>query len=76
MCNDGSIKLNLLCCFSLPGSGIVTRRPLVLQMIHIDPEDRKSAAGEGEGINVALNHLKIKCCIIINYINAVRPYHC
>ncbi|XP_033116387.1 dynamin-1-like protein [Anneissia japonica] len=30
------------------GNGIVTRRPTVLQLVHIDPEDRKAVLGEGE----------------------------
>ncbi|XP_071495729.1 LOW QUALITY PROTEIN: dynamin-1-like protein [Diadema antillarum] len=30
------------------GSGIVTRRPLVLQMIHVDPQDKRGASGDGE----------------------------
>ncbi|XP_030827871.1 dynamin-1-like protein [Strongylocentrotus purpuratus] len=30
------------------GNGIVTRRPLVLQMVHVDPEDKRGASGEGE----------------------------
>lgn len=44
-----SVLENLVGRDFLPrGSGIVTRRPLVLQMIHVDAEDRKNAAGEGE----------------------------
>lgn len=44
-----SVLENLVGRDFLPrGSGIVTRRPLVLQMIHVDPEDKKHAAGEGE----------------------------
>ncbi|PIK41679.1 putative dynamin-1-like protein isoform X2 [Apostichopus japonicus] len=44
-----SVLENLVGRDFLPrGSGIVTRRPLVLQMIHVDPEDKKNAAGEGE----------------------------
>nr|XP_006821225.1 PREDICTED: dynamin-1-like protein-like [Saccoglossus kowalevskii] len=37
-----SVLENLVGRDFLPrGSGIVTRRPLVLQLVHIDPEDRK-----------------------------------
>ncbi|KAG7454730.1 hypothetical protein MATL_G00262840 [Megalops atlanticus] len=28
------------------GTGIVTRRPLILQLVHVDPEDRKKASDE------------------------------
>ena len=31
------------------GSGVVTRRPLVLQMIHINPDDHKTTGSDGEG---------------------------
>lgn len=33
------------------GSGVVTRRPLVLQMIHLDPQDKRGASGDGEEIS-------------------------
>ncbi|KAM9470059.1 dynamin-1-like protein isoform 2-T2 [Clarias gariepinus] len=30
------------------GTGIVTRRPLILQLVHVDPEDRRKTSVEGE----------------------------
>ena len=32
----------------------MTRRPLVLQMIHIDPQDRKTTGLDGEGKIISL----------------------
>ncbi|XP_033645744.1 dynamin-1-like protein isoform X2 [Asterias rubens] len=44
-----SVLENLVGRDFLPrGSGVVTRRPLVLQMIHIDPQDRKTTGLDGE----------------------------
>ncbi|XP_072026813.1 dynamin-1-like protein isoform X2 [Amphiura filiformis] len=63
--NQSSGKSSVLEClvgrdFLPRGSGIVTRRPLVLQMIHIDPEDRKTAAGEGEGKPIYIDEVKVE----------------
>ncbi|XP_022107274.1 dynamin-1-like protein [Acanthaster planci] len=45
-----SVLENLVGRDFLPrGSGIVTRRPLVLQMIHIDANDTKTVGADGEG---------------------------
>nr|XP_006002885.2 PREDICTED: dynamin-1-like protein isoform X2 [Latimeria chalumnae] len=33
------------------GTGIVTRRPLILQLVHVSPEDRKKAAADENGID-------------------------
>ncbi|KAL4612741.1 dynamin-1-like protein isoform X2 [Arapaima gigas] len=33
------------------GTGIVTRRPLILQLVHVDPDDRRKA-GEENGLEV------------------------
>uniref|UniRef100_A0A8C2J4H5 dynamin GTPase n=2 Tax=Cyprinus carpio TaxID=7962 RepID=A0A8C2J4H5_CYPCA len=30
------------------GTGIVTRRPLILQLVHVDPEDRRKTCEENE----------------------------
>ncbi|MGH0167271.1 UNVERIFIED_CONTAM: hypothetical protein FKN15_052302 [Acipenser sinensis] len=32
------------------GTGVVTRRPLILQLVNLSPEDRRKAAGEENGI--------------------------
>lgn len=32
------------------GTGIVTRRPLILQLVHIDPEDRRKPTEENGNI--------------------------
>uniref|UniRef100_A0A3Q3RU14 Dynamin-1-like protein n=1 Tax=Mastacembelus armatus TaxID=205130 RepID=A0A3Q3RU14_9TELE len=34
------------------GTGIVTRRPLILQLVHIDPEDRRKTSEENGNITV------------------------
>lgn len=31
------------------GTGIVTRRPLILQLVHVAPEDKRKTAGEDNG---------------------------
>uniref|UniRef100_A0A9J8BL90 Dynamin-1-like protein n=1 Tax=Cyprinus carpio carpio TaxID=630221 RepID=A0A9J8BL90_CYPCA len=36
------------------GTGIVTRRPLILQLVHVDPEDRRKTSEENE------------CCVIVS----------
>uniref|UniRef100_UPI00398F0A28 dynamin-1-like protein isoform X2 n=1 Tax=Pristiophorus japonicus TaxID=55135 RepID=UPI00398F0A28 len=33
------------------GTGIVTRRPLVLQLVNVSPEEQKKASGDDEGID-------------------------
>uniref|UniRef100_A0A8C2HA29 dynamin GTPase n=1 Tax=Cyprinus carpio TaxID=7962 RepID=A0A8C2HA29_CYPCA len=30
------------------GTGIVTRRPLILQLVHVDPEDRRKTSEEND----------------------------
>ncbi|XP_003405762.1 dynamin-1-like protein isoform X9 [Loxodonta africana] len=32
------------------GTGIVTRRPLILQLVHVSPEDKRKATGEENGV--------------------------
>ncbi|XP_049639758.1 dynamin-1-like protein isoform X6 [Suncus etruscus] len=32
------------------GTGIVTRRPLILQLVHVAPEDKRKTAGEDNGV--------------------------
>ncbi|XP_058882800.1 dynamin-1-like protein isoform X2 [Acipenser ruthenus] len=32
------------------GTGVVTRRPLILQLVNLSPEDRRKAAGEENGV--------------------------
>ncbi|XP_044049050.1 dynamin-1-like protein isoform X1 [Siniperca chuatsi] len=44
-----SVLENLVGRDILPrGTGIVTRRPLILQLVHIDPEDRRKTSEENE----------------------------
>ena len=31
------------------GTGIVTRRPLILQLVHVSPEDKRKTTGEENG---------------------------
>ncbi|XP_008108594.1 dynamin-1-like protein isoform X2 [Anolis carolinensis] len=33
------------------GTGIVTRRPLILQLVHVSPEDRRKTAGDENGVD-------------------------
>ncbi|XP_037734657.1 dynamin-1-like protein isoform X3 [Chelonia mydas] len=33
------------------GTGIVTRRPLILQLVHVSPEDRQKTSGDENGID-------------------------
>uniref|UniRef100_A0A8C8SU39 Dynamin-1-like protein n=1 Tax=Pelusios castaneus TaxID=367368 RepID=A0A8C8SU39_9SAUR len=33
------------------GTGIVTRRPLILQLVHVSPEDRRQTSGDENGID-------------------------
>ncbi|KAL6033153.1 hypothetical protein STEG23_022058, partial [Scotinomys teguina] len=32
------------------GTGVVTRRPLILQLVHVSPEDKRKATGEENGV--------------------------
>uniref|UniRef100_A0A667WGB2 Dynamin-1-like protein n=1 Tax=Myripristis murdjan TaxID=586833 RepID=A0A667WGB2_9TELE len=54
------------------GTGIVTRRPLILQLVHIDPEDRrktseeKRISGNNKGISDEPIHLKIFSPHVVN----------
>lgn len=32
------------------GTGIVTRRPLILQLVHVSPEDKRKTSGEENGV--------------------------
>nr|KAF6452177.1 dynamin 1 like [Molossus molossus] len=32
------------------GTGIVTRRPLILQLVHVSPEDKRKTTGEENGV--------------------------
>ncbi|XP_004700075.1 dynamin-1-like protein isoform X8 [Echinops telfairi] len=34
------------------GTGIVTRRPLILQLVHVAPEDKRKTTGEENGVEV------------------------
>ncbi|KAM4882962.1 dynamin-1-like protein isoform 4-T4 [Thomomys bottae] len=34
------------------GTGIVTRRPLILQLVHVAPEDKRKTSGEENGVEV------------------------
>uniref|UniRef100_A0A8C1WU08 Dynamin-1-like protein n=1 Tax=Cyprinus carpio TaxID=7962 RepID=A0A8C1WU08_CYPCA len=51
------------------GTGIVTRRPLILQLVHVDPEDRRKTCEEN-GICFFLfasNNLRNpECCVIVS----------
>ncbi|XP_065422224.1 dynamin-1-like protein isoform X11 [Chrysemys picta bellii] len=33
------------------GTGIITRRPLILQLVHVSPEDRRKTSGDENGID-------------------------
>ncbi|XP_012644702.1 dynamin-1-like protein isoform X9 [Microcebus murinus] len=33
------------------GTGIVTRRPLILQLVHVSPEDKRKTTGEDNGVD-------------------------
>ncbi|KAM5173140.1 dynamin-1-like protein isoform 1-T1 [Mantella aurantiaca] len=33
------------------GTGIVTRRPLILQLVHVSPDDHRKTSGEDNGVN-------------------------
>lgn len=33
------------------GTGIVTRRPLILQLVHVSPDDRRKTSGEENGVD-------------------------
>ncbi|XP_073477992.1 dynamin-1-like protein isoform X4 [Aquarana catesbeiana] len=33
------------------GTGIVTRRPLILQLVHVSPDDRRKTSGEDNGVD-------------------------
>lgn len=39
------------------GTGIVTRRPLILQLVHIDPDDRRKTSEENGTIAVTSHFL-------------------
>uniref|UniRef100_A0A8C8JVV3 Dynamin-1-like protein n=1 Tax=Oncorhynchus tshawytscha TaxID=74940 RepID=A0A8C8JVV3_ONCTS len=51
------------------GTGVVTRRPLILQLVHVDPEDRrktKRVSGNNKGITDEPIHLKIFSPHVVN----------
>uniref|UniRef100_A0A671VDL4 Dynamin-1-like protein n=1 Tax=Sparus aurata TaxID=8175 RepID=A0A671VDL4_SPAAU len=51
------------------GTGVVTRRPLILQLVHIDPEDRRKSNEENgnvTGISDEPIHLKIFSPHVVN----------
>ncbi|XP_040201708.1 dynamin-1-like protein isoform X8 [Rana temporaria] len=33
------------------GTGVVTRRPLILQLVHVSPDDRRKTSGEDNGVD-------------------------
>uniref|UniRef100_A0A674PCY7 Dynamin-1-like protein n=1 Tax=Takifugu rubripes TaxID=31033 RepID=A0A674PCY7_TAKRU len=50
------------------GTGIVTRRPLILQLVHVDPEDSETEriSGNNKGISDESIHLKIFSPNVVN----------
>uniref|UniRef100_A0A6Q2ZJ13 Dynamin-1-like protein n=1 Tax=Esox lucius TaxID=8010 RepID=A0A6Q2ZJ13_ESOLU len=53
------------------GTGVVTRRPLILQLVHVDPDDRRktsdeNVSGNNKGITDEPIHLKIFSPHVVN----------
>lgn len=42
------------------GTGIVTRRPLILQLVHIDPDDRRKTSDENGNVTVTVTFYSVQ----------------
>ncbi|XP_048463796.1 dynamin-1-like protein [Rhincodon typus] len=57
------------------GTGIVTRRPLILQLVNVSPEEQRKGAGDDDGIDAEewgkFLHTKHKVCTLFT----IRLFH-